>query len=176
MIPLVSVLGASFHRSISTGNNIANPCIEFQPSSEQVFSEKLVESKRRGRSLTAVILGMNVTQALKNGMIDESLPVSETPEQDDSLFVSDNEEGNVTPPTITPSPFGSTPFGSRTPNAAPNPFGALKQQVETPQANNIFGSQSSSRLSAAAPSFTPQSSIGSTAVRLHHGPGRGYGC
>lgn len=143
--------------------------IEFQPSSEQVFSEKLVESKRRGRSLTAVILGMNVAQAIKNGMIDESLPVSEAPEQDDSLFVSDNEGDKVTPPTMSASPFGSTPFGSQAANAAPNPFGALKQQNDTPQANNIFGPPSGSRLSAAAPSFTSQSSIRSTAVCPHHG-------
>lgn len=74
--------------------------IAFQPSSQQTFSYEYVESKRCGRTLVALILGMNVLQASRHGMIDQSLlPTELTLEQNpkqnmesDGLFVSDHED------------------------------------------------------------------------------------
>lgn len=111
--------------------------------------------------MAAVILGMNVAQSIKNGMIDQSRPVSISPEKDDSLFVSDDEEDKVVAPTES-----IIPFGSQATNTPINPFGVIKQQNTAPQVNNVFGSQSGPRLSAAASTFTPQSSFGSTTVCL----------
>lgn len=58
-----------------------------------------MESKRYGRTLTAIILGMSVAQALKHEMIDKMLLRTESetdvlsgkPNELDSLFVSEDE-------------------------------------------------------------------------------------
>ncbi|KAL2374734.1 hypothetical protein RJ035_007304 [Blastomyces gilchristii] len=73
--------------------------VAFQPSSQQTFSYEHVESKRCGRTLVALILGMNVLQAARYGMIDQSLLQADPAFQQDSkqnvegdgLFVSDDE-------------------------------------------------------------------------------------
>jgi len=79
--------------------NINTLSLAFRPSSQQTFSEEYVESKRCGRTLVALILGMNVAQAARHGMIDESLlpanslsgETSTRSDEDESLFVSEDE-------------------------------------------------------------------------------------
>ncbi|KAF4277336.1 hypothetical protein KXW65_007067 [Aspergillus fumigatus] len=83
--------------------------IAFQPSSEHSFSEKYVESKRAGRSMVAIILGLNIKEAATLGMIDSSYlpqrslalpaPKPEAPTDDDALFVSD-DDNELRPPAI----------------------------------------------------------------------------
>ncbi|GES65908.1 80 kD MCM3-associated protein [Aspergillus terreus] len=103
--------------------------IAFQPSSDHSFSEKYVESKRGGRSMVAVILGLSIKEAANLGMIDISLlseRISAIPSnvestmEDDALFVSD--EDNETPAPITerniitqdgPSPGLFNPFDDK---------------------------------------------------------------
>ncbi|KAJ5512580.1 SAC3/GANP/Nin1/mts3/eIF-3 p25 [Penicillium fimorum] len=78
--------------------------VDFAPSSDHSFSETYVESKRAGRSLVAVILGMNIREAARMGMIDrsqlsdksETLPEAEA--EDGDLFVSDID--NQTPAPV----------------------------------------------------------------------------
>ncbi|RAL02125.1 putative leucine permease transcriptional regulator (SAC3) [Aspergillus ibericus CBS 121593] len=75
--------------------------VAFQPSSDHSFSEKHVESKRAGRTLAAIILGLNIKESANLGMIDvshlsERVPALPAPvpgpfTNDDSLFVSDDE-------------------------------------------------------------------------------------
>lgn len=83
---------------------VANNSPDFAPSSDHSFSETYVESKRAGRSLVAIILGMNIREAARMGMIDRSQlpPKSETlPEaevEDEDLFVSDID--NQTPAPV----------------------------------------------------------------------------
>ncbi|OQE12347.1 hypothetical protein PENVUL_c001G09190 [Penicillium vulpinum] len=76
--------------------------VDFAPSSDHSFSETYVESKRAGRSLVAIILGMNISEAARMGMVDRSqIPQkSETmPEAEDGdLFVSDVD--NQTPAPV----------------------------------------------------------------------------
>ncbi|KAH8433141.1 putative leucine permease transcriptional regulator (SAC3) [Aspergillus melleus] len=76
----------------------------FQPSSSHYFSETYVESKRRGRTLVAVILGLNIKEAAILNMIDTSL--LETRAQaleygdyrnEESLFVSDDDNDSIYP-------------------------------------------------------------------------------
>ncbi|PYH93184.1 hypothetical protein BO71DRAFT_382043 [Aspergillus ellipticus CBS 707.79] len=111
--------------------------VAFQPSSDHSFSENHVESKRAGRTLAAVILGLNIKEAANLGMIDSSLlserlpalpaPVSST--NDDSLFVSDDENvisSNVQTakaPSQDESPQESPTFSS----SLPNPFANFSQ-------------------------------------------------
>ncbi|KAJ5199079.1 SAC3/GANP/Nin1/mts3/eIF-3 p25 [Penicillium cf. griseofulvum] len=78
--------------------------VDFAPSSDHSFSETYVESKRAGRSLVAIILGMNIREAARMGMIDrsqlpqksETLPEAEA--EDGDLFVSDID--NQTPAPV----------------------------------------------------------------------------
>ncbi|KAJ5165124.1 SAC3/GANP/Nin1/mts3/eIF-3 p25 [Penicillium coprophilum] len=78
--------------------------VDFAPSSDHSFSETYVESKRAGRSLVAIILGMNIREATRMGMIDRSqLPhksetLHEAEAEDGDLFVSDID--NQTPAPI----------------------------------------------------------------------------
>ncbi|KAI1971254.1 actin cytoskeleton and mitosis protein [Ophidiomyces ophidiicola] len=148
----------------------------FQPSSQQIFSYSLVESKRFGRTLPSIILGMNVSQALKHGMIDKSLlcqdsspiPLSDKPDtEQESLFVSDDEEEQQTEPLDTTShqkTVSSQPIDIQNNHTVPSPFqnsfGAMfsPSQTSTPSSPNLFSSKPA--LSASAPAFS--SPFGST--------------
>ncbi|KAJ5685624.1 hypothetical protein N7536_008243 [Penicillium majusculum] len=131
--------------------------VDFAPSSDHSFSETYVESKRAGRSLVAVILGMNIREAARMGMIDRSqLPEkSDAEAEDGDLFVSDIDNQTPAPVVETHNAFlqdtsasefriasesqkslQSTPasspslFQSNVPPAAskpPNPFAAAFQ-------------------------------------------------
>ena len=108
---------------------------------------------------------MNVAQAIQHGMIDESHFATQSDsiksKRDEGLFVSDDEEQSS----------AAAPFGSTTSNSQPS-FGSnafLSKPVENNEqkAGNVFAtdSQGKSQLSGAAPTFTPQSSVGSLMVR-----------
>ncbi|KAJ6169707.1 hypothetical protein N7497_002550 [Penicillium chrysogenum] len=83
--------------------------VDFAPSSDHSFSETYVESKRAGRSLVAIILGMNIREAARMGMIDrsqlsqkcETLPRAEA--EDGDLFVSDIDNQTPAPVVETPN-------------------------------------------------------------------------
>ncbi|KAI5290087.1 hypothetical protein KEM54_002477 [Ascosphaera aggregata] len=77
-----------------------NSIADFQPFAEQVFSYRYVEAKRCGRTLVALILGMSVAQAVKHGLIDESLLYDEqnAEDQDGGLFVDSNLEQSAKAP------------------------------------------------------------------------------
>ncbi|PGH18261.1 hypothetical protein AJ79_00600 [Helicocarpus griseus UAMH5409] len=145
--------------------------VAFQPSSQQTFSYEFVESKRCGRTLVALILGMNVVQSARRGMIDESLLQSDSASQQDAkqnadadgLFVSDDEGQGQTSkqpkePTTATSIFGKPTFSFPSVED-PGPFsdkpaggslfsGATTQQTSFPSPG--------SKLSPAAPVFTSQ--------------------
>ncbi|KAF7118694.1 hypothetical protein CNMCM5793_008233 [Aspergillus hiratsukae] len=99
----------SFIGTVFAPPDYGNYTMPFQPSSEHSFSEKYVESKRAGRSMVAIILGLNIKEAATLGMIDSSFlpqrslalpaPEPEAPTDDDALFVSD-EDNEMRPPSI----------------------------------------------------------------------------
>ncbi|KAF3482511.1 uncharacterized protein GIQ15_05270 [Arthroderma uncinatum] len=135
--------------------------IAFQPSSRQTFSYQLVEQKRCGRSLAAVILGMSVSQAIRHKMIDTSLLQNELYNQsvqadEEGLFVSDDENQQQQPAhAVQPSPFETTdepliPSTFNTPS-----FGGPVSQFGQ---SSPFGSPFNSQLSPAASPFSPQNS------------------
>ncbi|GMG05212.1 unnamed protein product [Aspergillus oryzae] len=74
-------------------------------SVDHTFSETYVESKRAGRTLVAIILGLNIKQASQLGMVDSSVlqerplalpaPTTGSTADNDALFVSDDD--NETP-------------------------------------------------------------------------------
>ncbi|PIG87776.1 leucine permease transcriptional regulator (SAC3) [Aspergillus arachidicola] len=79
--------------------------VEFRRTSDHTFSETYVESKRAGRTLVAIILGLNIKQASQLGMVDSSVlqerplalpaPTTGSSADNDALFVSDDD--NETP-------------------------------------------------------------------------------
>ncbi|KAG0155990.1 hypothetical protein PDIDSM_3166 [Penicillium digitatum] len=83
--------------------------VDFAPSSDHSFSETYVESKRAGRSLVAIILGMNISEAARMGMIDRSqLPqksetMPEAEAEDGDLFVDDVDNQTPAPVVETPN-------------------------------------------------------------------------
>ncbi|KAJ9268400.1 hypothetical protein DTO212C5_5552 [Paecilomyces variotii] len=118
--------------------------VEFQPSSQHAFSEKLVESKRAGRTLVAIVLGLNVSQAAKHGMIDRSLLTTRAESQppsyatsmqeDNELFVGADENEEEPPrlqlggPTTEES---SAALSSASASSFANPFGAPSQNISS---------------------------------------------
>jgi hypothetical protein len=120
----------------------------------------MVESKRRRRNLVALILGMNVAQAVRQGMIVESIasqPGSFQSEAEEPLFVSDDETQES-----APAPKFGSQFGAST-----NAFGTQNNQLNaTPQPTGFFGlgSQANSHLSPTASPFNPLPSFASSTV------------
>lgn len=129
--------------------------IAFQPSSEHAFSDMYVETKRAGRTLVAVILGLSVREAARMGMIDESILRSRVKEDfqevspaDNELFVSDKDNqlpapvvDMVSPPLDSEHPDSDSsapgirnPFQNAHPPASVNPF--AKAQTAMPAAEN----------------------------------------
>lgn len=113
----------------------------FSPSSEHAFSDTYVESKRAGRNLVAVILGMSVREAAALGMIDESglpermqeSPVEDPTPSENTLFVSDKDNTTPAPIVEIPSPSDSdAPVSASLTKSALNPF---QQPTPSPFAN-----------------------------------------
>lgn len=85
-------------------------CVESSIPNRQSFSHTYVEKKRYHRTLTAVINGVPVAEAIRQGLVepdDEESPGLELDEavgeDDQSMFVP---ETKPTPPTLKPSPSG----------------------------------------------------------------------
>lgn len=103
----------------------------FQPSSDHSFSEEYVESKRAGRNLVAIVLGVNVKEAATLGMIDRSLlperdsglaPTGQMAiDNDDSLFVSE-DDNEVSPTGIFQPNEGPASTISEQPPTSGSPF------------------------------------------------------
>ena len=94
------------------------------PRQKQVFSKTLVEQKRLGRTLPAIINGFSVSLARENGWIDESLPSADSPPtttKDESLFLSDgSSEDNAETESKSKEPLAVTNAATTTPLF--NPF------------------------------------------------------
>ena len=115
-------------------SSTANTSLVFAPSSDHSFSETYVESKRAGRSLVAIILGMSIRQAAAMSMIDDSLVPARNAKSvkdnssDEDLFVSD--VGNQTPaPVVEPVVF--EPLPQAEPATNPNAFAKPDQPAST---------------------------------------------
>ncbi|KAJ6130457.1 hypothetical protein N7512_003237 [Penicillium capsulatum] len=98
---------------LSWGNRPVDS-IDWNPSSAHSYSHTYVESKRAGRTLVAIILGMTVREAARMGMIDSSAlehiqtsPVGEESDED-ALFVSDKY--NQTPAPLVATKSDETPL------------------------------------------------------------------
>ncbi|KAJ5518315.1 SAC3/GANP/Nin1/mts3/eIF-3 p25 [Penicillium expansum] len=155
--------------------------VDFAPSSDHSFSETYVESKRAGRSLVAIILGMNIREAARMGMIDRSqLPeksetLPEADAEDGDLFVSDIDNQTPAPVVETPNALlqdttasefriasesqkslQSTPAIKYTPATSkpPNPFAAPFQpsKMASPPSNPFGTSIPSTTVTPAVPS------------------------
>ena len=142
------------------------------PRRKQIFSRAIVEPKRLGRTLPAIINGITASQAHNQGMIVEGSDVEYASDgNSESLFLdgdSDVEqrksrsrsssplkgEVNSEPPQLNPAvnPFQPAPvFGQ--PSSKPNPF-----LPPTPSSQDIFNRQIATEakpLAQEAPKFNP---------------------
>ncbi|PTU19801.1 hypothetical protein P175DRAFT_0438991 [Aspergillus ochraceoroseus IBT 24754] len=123
--------------------------IAFQPSSDHSFSETYVESKRAGRTLQAIVLGLNIRESANLGMIetsslspralDTAMPGLRVPvDNDDSLFVSDDEN------EVSTSNFSSKEAPVTNINGAPPPgimFGGFSQAAGETRSESGSASQ-----------------------------------
>ncbi|KUL84691.1 hypothetical protein ZTR_07600 [Talaromyces verruculosus] len=141
--------------------------VDFAPSSQHSYSDKYVEAKRGGRTLAAIILGLNIKQAAARGMIDVSLlPTNDygspIEEDDNELFVAQEESPvQQEAATLFQNPFKAAPQPVP-PVTSNGPFGVFQPPaapVETTQTStttNIFSSNAPAKpLFASASSFTP---------------------
>lgn len=141
--------------------------------SRQTFSDSIVEIKRAGRTLPAVINGLSVTDSQRDGLIEELAEESRMEEDDDdSIFVPldtartpssfDTLGPSLFDPapasrvTVTPSPFAipiEKPSGFGQPSAANVPA------TNGPQAASVFGQPSDTQTPSmfAQPSMQPSS-------------------
>ncbi|MCJ1393022.1 hypothetical protein MMC18_005894 [Xylographa bjoerkii] len=102
--------------------------IDSNPRREQIFSKTLVEQKRLGRTFSAVINGLNASQARLNGLVEESHTREGSPStntNDEPLFVTD-EDTPMVPASANPPPnisvFASTPGSPNLPSQLQNPI------------------------------------------------------
>ncbi|RAL14206.1 putative leucine permease transcriptional regulator (SAC3) [Aspergillus homomorphus CBS 101889] len=131
--------------------------VAFQPSSDHAFSETYVESKRAGRTLPAIILGLNIKEAANLEMIDSSLlpervpalpaPQSHTSGNDDSLFVSDDDN---------PPAFRFTPSHGSSRNSPTSTSSLQNTFANVPPAASSTESTPGATFSFAQPSITSQ--------------------
>ncbi|KAJ5785951.1 uncharacterized protein N7503_011163 [Penicillium pulvis] len=148
--------------------------IGFSPSSEHAYSEITVESKRGGRSLVAVILGMNIREAATMGLLDESKlhehakPSSQggTGEMSNSpLFVSE-DENTFSAPLVEPafSTLESDRLTESSASSTPNPFqttlpdtsqpSGLQPAIAPPKPSNPFKASPLNPFASPFPSST----------------------
>ncbi|KAE8350949.1 SAC3/GANP/Nin1/mts3/eIF-3 p25 family-domain-containing protein [Aspergillus coremiiformis] len=150
--------------------------VDFQRSTDHTFSEKFVESKRAGRTLVAIILGLNIKQAAQLGMIDNSLlekrrlalpaPKAEASADDEGLFVSD-EDNEIPRSTIQANgSFGQDGVTHDLPTSADSlheAFGEPSQiltSTGSKQAGGLFSQTPNTfQPSSFSPSFSPVNSV-----------------
>ncbi|PYH41729.1 putative leucine permease transcriptional regulator (SAC3) [Aspergillus saccharolyticus JOP 1030-1] len=131
--------------------------VAFQPSSDHAFSETYVESKRAGRTLPAIILGLNIKEAANLAMIDSSLlpervsalpaPRALTSTNEDSLFVSDEDNAPA---------FRSTPQEGSSRNSPTSTSGFQNAFANAPAPAISTESSRPPTFSFAKPSVSPQ--------------------
>ncbi|KIX96874.1 uncharacterized protein Z520_07594 [Fonsecaea multimorphosa CBS 102226] len=109
----------------------ANSAPSLDPSSiprRQVFSHTYVERKRYRRTLTAVINGATVAEAIRQGWVepedeDARGPADDTRDDDQSMFVPETKPttsagSSVFGPSLNPQAAPFTPFGQSTPSSS----------------------------------------------------------
>ncbi|THC92132.1 hypothetical protein EYZ11_008400 [Aspergillus tanneri] len=125
---------AQGHRYLNWGSRPVDS-VAFQPSSDHSFSERYVESKRAGRTLVAIILGLNIKEAATLGMIETYLlpqRIQPGTANDDSLFVSD-DDNKVLPSSPQPNALlANGPATSDSPVSASSLDNSFNESSETP--------------------------------------------
>lgn len=154
---------------------------------DQIFSESIVEKKRQARNLVAVLNGMSIAAATKEGMIEDQSTTAPTKATHNrsSMFLSQDaeddevEEAEDQSEQAVPKPFGSlnplantfTPGAFKPPNtgeAVKRPgwmtqFGQPRPNVSalpSGPSNDIFGRQNEQTPSSGAPAQSSSEGLG----------------
>ncbi|MCJ1476861.1 hypothetical protein MMC13_005530 [Lambiella insularis] len=132
--------------------------IDTNPRRQQMFSRNLVEKKRFGRTLPAIINGLSAAQARANGLVDEPSTRETSPmddADDDSMFVPQSTSmapettkasqkldtgKDVPPPPPPPPPPSFNPFaGPLDTTPGSNPFQVPSATSSSAPPISIFG-------------------------------------
>ena len=151
-------------------------CTDTNPRRKQVFSKTLVEAKRLGRTLPAIINGISATQAQTRGLVEDAsdLEESSVPHRDSLFVTGDSDEEfeaprrsgtilekretrafDLNPSTTSTKPFSpSVTFGTPQHTAAPttvtSPFGKPSPVSSSKPILTAFGKPSTAGASATA--------------------------
>ena len=136
--------------------NKCKPSLDNNPRRKQIFSRYLVEHKKHGRSLPAVINGLSVSDAQAQGLVHDSDAENGSVVGSESLFVNgDSDDERKAPRSRSTSPLPQAPIqanGVAKLSATASPF-------QTPSAfgtPSTFGSPSTYGASSSKPNpFNP---------------------
>ncbi|EXJ79951.1 hypothetical protein A1O3_08237 [Capronia epimyces CBS 606.96] len=125
-------------------SNSAHSLDQSSIPSRQSFSHTYVEKKRYHRTLTAVINGVPVAEAIRQGLVEPERE-QDSPEQDEEAFGEDDQsmfvsEAKPTATSIKSSSFGS-PFSTLNPEASTflPKFGESAPALNKPAEKSTFG-------------------------------------
>ena len=109
----------------------------------QVFSDDVVEKKRYWRTFAAVIHGVSVATAIKEGLMEESSdidePIADNTDDENGMFFPEkpvNSRVVETPPLLNPSAPTFTPAGSSTSTEVHKPQASVFDGGFPPQQSN----------------------------------------
>ena len=133
--------------------------IDSNASRKQVFSKSLVESKRFGRPLQAVINGLTVSQCRKDGLIEDMF----SSDEEETLFIAPAEPEESNPP---PGPNGvvngDIPSSQPPPDSKPsNPFAPSSGPTTNPFQAAAAAKQMNANTNGTSTSSFGQPSMGS---------------
>ena len=123
----------------------------------QVFSYGIVEAKRFRRTLTAVINGKTVPQAVREGLVemDEdqqgTADYNDVAADDESLFVPEKQAVSANPFANAAEQVTANPFAKPVEQVTGNPFARTTEEASTV----TFGNPATSAFNPQAPAFAP---------------------
>ena len=142
---------------------LADVILDLNPRRKQIFSKTLVEPKRLGRTLPAVINGLTASQAQAQGFVgDSSDAENDSHTNSESLFIdggSDDEQG-----------VARSRSGSPVRNEPKKSSGPLNPRINPIAPTAIFG-QPSTKGSASLPVTSEQSHTNTRSGHDSHPPG-----
>ena len=138
---------------------LANFDIDKNPRKNQTFSRTLVEPKRLGRTLPAIISGLSASQAQSQGLINDSAAETSSVSDAEPLFMEDPDEEQTTTKSRSGTPELKDDPNKLDPEASPfnptsAPFQSSVPNMDPFASNSAFGKPSVFGAPPQAPDFS----------------------
>ena len=138
---------------------LANFDIDKNPRKNQTFSSTLVEPKRLGRTLSAIVRGLSASQAQSQGLLSDSAAETSSISDAEPLFVEDPDEEQTSTGSRAGTPELKDDTTKLNPNANPSnptstPFQSLAPSSDPFASRSAFGKPSVFGASVPAPDFS----------------------